>query len=547
MNLHPFKRIYQLPPLIANQIAAGEVIERPASVVKELLENALDAGATSIQIELGYGGLNRIAVSDNGCGIVAEDLPLAVSAHATSKISQLDDLYAIASMGFRGEALASMASVARLVISSRTLDAAHGTRLEMNGDAPRVTPCARAPGTTVEVNDLFFNAPVRKKFLKSERQEYLAVEAVVKRFALSAPHIAIQLSHQGKQSLSLPAVARDGNLLPRLAKLMGQDFVADAIHLDVRRGDLHLHGWISGLACQRSQNDKQWIYVNQRMVRDKLLLHAFKQVYETRLHPGRHPVCILYLNLPPADVDVNVHPSKHELRFQEPRLIHDFLTSQLSQALAAVNPPPEDKVLPQQIPVEPPLQLREASQTWRSQTLPTASGAAQPQGQWLILNATHGLYLAEAPSVRLVNLKALYQTRLAKHLQRPLTSRPLLLPCRLPVASQAIEWVKTWISQCAEYGINLNYQQMQDNPDQGMIVIQSIPVDFPQLDVKALTQSLIDGGRFEGLASLLHFDGFDARLLSAAEKQALAEVLADADWAQSFQRHFDEPLCQELI
>lgn len=326
-------RIHQLPAFIANQIAAGEVIERPASVVKELLENALDAGADVISIEIGFGGLNQIKISDNGVGIVAADLPLAVAAHATSKIQNLNDLYSITSMGFRGEALASIASVSRLTLSSKPALQAHAMMLQINETGVCVSPCARNQGTTVDVQDLFINAPVRKKFLKTERTEFQAIEAVVKRFALSAPAIALTLKHNGKQTLALPAVTCEQSRMLRIKKLLGKGFIDEAVYLDVEHADIRLYGWISRSMYQRSQRDKQWVYLNRRMIKDKLLHHAILQAYQHILHPGRFPACLLYLNMPVSEVDVNVHPTKHEVRFQDPRKVHDFIISSITHVL----------------------------------------------------------------------------------------------------------------------------------------------------------------------------------------------------------------------
>lgn len=326
-------RIHQLPSLIANQIAAGEVIERPASVVKELLENSLDAGSDAIMIEIGYGGLNQIKISDNGIGIVADDLPLAIAAHATSKISTLNDLYAIESMGFRGEALASIASVAKVTISSKPETQDTAMSLRVQGTEMSITPCARNQGTTIDVVDLFFNAPVRKRFLKGEKLEFQAIETVVKRFALSAPGIALTLKHNGKQILALPPAINEQTRLTRMTRIMGSKFMKNAIYLDVERGAMRLYGWISDTGFQRSQNDRQWVYINQRMVKDKLITHAIKQAYDDLLYPGRFPACVLYFSIEHGEVDVNVHPTKHEVRFQQPRLVHVFFYFTISNCI----------------------------------------------------------------------------------------------------------------------------------------------------------------------------------------------------------------------
>ena len=329
------KRIKQLPEFIANQIAAGEVIERPASVVKELLENAFDAKATQISVEIGFGGLNLIKVSDNGTGILADDLPLAIAPHATSKINELSDLYAIQSMGFRGEALASISSVSRLVIRSKPDLQEHAMMLEVVNQKMTTTPCARSRGTTIEVHDLFFNAPVRKKFLRSERGEFQAIEMMVKRAAMSAPAVAISLTHNGKLQWQVNPATCEQSMRARITKLLGKKFIDGASYFDVEHAGMRLYGWLSDVNYQRSQNDGMWIYLNDRMIKDKLLHHAIKQVYASVLHPGRYPVCLLYLTVNPAEVDVNVHPTKHEVRFEQSRLVHDFIVSQLSQLIEA--------------------------------------------------------------------------------------------------------------------------------------------------------------------------------------------------------------------
>ena len=237
-------------------------------------------------------------------------------------------------MGFRGEALASIAAISRLSLSSKPKKQDHAMMLRFDGVVSTLSPCARSEGTTVEVLDIFFNAPVRKKFLKTVRSEYQAIEMVIKRFALSAPYIALSLKHNDQQQWLLPAATCDRTRLLRIKKILGKGFVEQAIAVDIEQGSMHLQGFVSGRAYERSQSDKQWIYINQRMVKDKLLNHALKQAYDGLLHPGRYPACILYLTIPSVEVDVNVHPTKHEVRFQQPRLVHDFITSHLSKALS---------------------------------------------------------------------------------------------------------------------------------------------------------------------------------------------------------------------
>ena len=344
-------RIILLEHLVANQIAAGEVIERPASVVKELLENAIDAGASEINIVIEYGGLNLITISDNGAGIHAEDLQLALTAHATSKIKSLYDLASIKSMGFRGEALASIAAIAQVTLSSRTVDDPCGMQIVAYDGKYQLTPCARSYGTTVIVKDIFYNAPVRKRFLKSMQQEFAAIVWMVKRIALSAPWIAIRLVHQDAVCLQIPAGVCEHSVLSRIRKLLGKAFLQASKYLEVSYDGIKLRGWFSGLAYQRSQSDGLWMYLNQRMIKDKILYHAIKQAYQEHLHPGKHPTCLVYLTIPLHQVDVNVHPTKYEVRFTDPRIVHDFVYSQVSALLPSAVEPPQHSNL--RDPVEP--------------------------------------------------------------------------------------------------------------------------------------------------------------------------------------------------
>lgn len=474
-------RIRQLPPAIANQIAAGEVIERPASVVKELLENALDAGADQVAIEIGYGGLNQIKISDNGAGILAEDLPLALSAHATSKISTLDDLYAIGSMGFRGEALASIASISKLTISSKPAQQDHAMKIEAMGDKVSISPCARLQGTTVDVVDIFFNAPVRKRFLKSERIEYQAIETVVKRFALSAEHIAISLKHNGKQMLSLPAVTTNQARINRMGRIFGNPFVQDAIYIDVEQSGMALSGWVSGKQFQRSQNDRLWVYINQRMVRDKLILQALKQTYDGMLHPGRFPACLLYLTMDRAQVDVNVHPTKHEVRFQQPRLVHDFFTSQLGKALSVLKSEPVMEVYNVSEPVP---DFKKSYYSQEPIAAPIHQGSDE-QG-WVILNKTHVLMVIDKVYYLVDGLR-LYQQWVLEQLEKnsgPMPSRPLLVPIRYESPSELVQDFDRFHAMLSACGIVIE----QRNPT--TVEIKSIPVLCPYLDLRALFDAI---------------------------------------------------------
>ncbi|UZD66978.1 MULTISPECIES: DNA mismatch repair endonuclease MutL [Marinobacter] len=329
-----------LSPRLANQIAAGEVVERPASVLKELVENALDAGARRIDVEVEQGGVRLIRVRDDGVGIPEDELPLALSRHATSKIATLDDLEAVASLGFRGEALASISSVSRLTLTSRTVEQEAASRVEVEGrdmDA-RVSPAAHPVGTTVEVRDLFFNTPARRKFLRTEKTEFGHVEEVLRRQALGRFDTGFTLRHNQKVVHSLRPAESDLDHERRIGSLCGQKFIDNAVVIDAEATGLRLRGWVALPTFSRSQADLQYFFVNGRVIRDRLVAHAVRQAYRDVLYNNRHPAFVLYLELDPANVDVNVHPTKHEVRFRDGRLVHDFIFRTLHRALADVRP-----------------------------------------------------------------------------------------------------------------------------------------------------------------------------------------------------------------
>ncbi len=322
-------RIHPLPDLLISQIAAGEVVERPASVLKELIENSLDAGATKIDIQLEEGGVRLIRITDDGIGIEAADLPLALARHATSKIGSLDDLERVASYGFRGEALASIASVSRMSVTSRPQGAAHAMRLR--NDAANAEPAALSGGTVIEVADLYFNTPARRKFLKTEATEYAHCSDVLQRMALANPGVAFTLSHNGAVRHRHTGCNEEA----RARLLLGEEFFSHARRVDVAAGPLRLSGYAALPAYSRSGRDEQFFYVNGRFVRDKLLTHAAREAYADILHGARHPAYVLFLELDPAEVDVNVHPAKIEVRFRNARGIHQFIFHAMQKALAA--------------------------------------------------------------------------------------------------------------------------------------------------------------------------------------------------------------------
>ncbi|WP_333797592.1 DNA mismatch repair endonuclease MutL [Rheinheimera sp.] len=325
--------IQVLSPQLANQIAAGEVVERPASVVKELVENSLDASASSISIDIEKGGSKLIRIRDNGCGIAKDELTLALCRHATSKISELCDLEQIVSLGFRGEALASISSVSRLTLTSRpeTQDSAWQAMAEGRDMQVQLRPAAHPVGTSIEVLDLFFNTPARRRFLRSDKTEFSHIDELVKRLALSRFDVSWQLSHNGQSVRMLKAVTDQQGKEKRLAQLCGRNFIEQSLFVESRYEQMYLWGWVQlPHACQ-AQPACQYSYVNGRMMRDKLLNHAIRQAYGDTLAPGVQPAFVLYLELDPLQVDVNVHPAKHEVRFHQARLVHDFVVSALAQ------------------------------------------------------------------------------------------------------------------------------------------------------------------------------------------------------------------------
>lgn len=331
-------RIQKLTTLLANQIAAGEVVERPASVVKELVENSIDAGATQIDIDIEQGGARLIRVHDNGSGIHQDDLPLALSRHATSKIHATDDLANIMTLGFRGEALASIGSVSRLTLTSALANAT-GWQVSVEGDiASAIAPAAHPKGTTVEIRDLFFNTPARRKFMRAEKTEFEHIDELIKRMALSSFGVGFTLRHNQRVVRQYHAVTSPALSSERLSTLCGPAFVENAIQVESEGAGMRLTGWVALPTFSRSQADLQYFYVNNRMVRDKIVVHALKAAYQDVLYRDRYPAYILFLDISPVSVDVNVHPAKSEVRFRESRTVHEFISKSIHDALAGVRP-----------------------------------------------------------------------------------------------------------------------------------------------------------------------------------------------------------------
>jgi len=346
--------INTLSPQLANQIAAGEVVERPASVLKELVENSLDAGATRIDIEIEQGGVKRLCVRDNGYGIEQSDMSLALSRHATSKISDIDDLEAVATLGFRGEALASIASVSRLSLTSNNGENQAWKAVSEGRDmAVDVQPAAHPAGTSVDVRDLFFNTPARRKFLRTETTEYNRIDDYAKKLALSHMQVAFTLRHNRRVNLNLQPAETVLEQEKRVADICGKPFMEQALYVDNQRSGIRLWGWIGLPTFSRSQTDLQHFFVNGRSIRDKVVSHAVRQAYQDVLYHGRHPAFVLFLEIEPKDVDVNVHPTKHEVRFRDSRVIHGFVSATLQKALAQDRPQDHLQPLESQVAANP--------------------------------------------------------------------------------------------------------------------------------------------------------------------------------------------------
>ena len=508
--------IHLLSPRLANQIAAGEVVERPANILKELVENALDAGATRVEVDVEQGGVKLLRVRDNGCGIEQDDLPLALSRHATSKITTLDDLESVMTMGFRGEALASISSVSRLTLTSRTATSDNAWQVTAEGRdmMTSVSPAAHPAGSSVEVRDLFFNTPARRKFLRTEKTEFSHLEEHLKKLALSRYDVAFFLNHNNRVVHQLRAATREAERERRVAALLKPEFIDSAVHIDTEAAGLSLTGWVGLPTFSRSQADMQYFYVNGRAVRDRLVVHAIKQAYRDVLYHGRHPAFVLYLTLDPVLVDVNVHPTKHEVRFRDGRLVHDFLFRSLHRALGDVRPadqqPPTDSGQLQSNPDH-------AVEAMDSSEKVEASPIRQTSLSW---NQSGS---GSSPEPRPMSRGAIAETlnsyaALAKPLDNARPSQPLVQPQPQPLDTADDSDVPPLGYAIAQlHGIYILSQNIQ-----GLVLV----------DTHAAHERIT----YERLKTAMDEQGVQSQPLLVPESLALSEREADA--AETFQEQF---------
>lgn len=530
---HPDAVIQRLPPILANQIAAGEVVERPASIVKELIENALDAGASQIDVQIRQGGLQQIRVSDNGFGIRGEELELAVSPHATSKVSSLEDLENIASLGFRGEALASISSVARLEIESRFGEAPEAWRLVCNdrAGANELLPSSHPSGTSVTVSELFYNTPARRRFLRSERTEYRYIEDMIKRMALSRFEVGFSLKHNQREIFRLARAGQTEQQQRRVERLCGKAFLSRALQVDYVIEGMRLWGWLGTAGAARSQSDLQYVYVNGRSIRDKLVSHALRQAYQQQIYPGRYPAYALFLELDSHKLDVNVHPTKHEVRFHEARLVHDFLVHVVSEALAtepvaAATPSLQTPATKNSFYTAAEGNIPERWQVDEADSRSTAKPAshahdaetdarfsrdnlarqimATGEGRYLVFEEGDELLIVDGRVVREEQLRR----RMAEQLQQAaLPARPVLIPLTLHLSESVVAGVEQQQTILSRFGFELTPVSASS------VLLRKVPIVAGQADLQAMLPLLFDSW---------------IQSMDAADEQVLLTMLAEA-------------------
>ena len=517
-----------LPDVLVNQIAAGEVVERPAAVVKELVENAFDAGARRIEVEIEQGGLGLIRITDDGGGIPPQELALALTRHATSKIGSLDDLEQVASFGFRGEALPSILSVSRLSLVSRTPGDGHAWQVEGAGalDSDKPQPAAHPQGTSVVVRDLFFNTPARRKFMKSESTEFRHIQQLVGRLALSRFTHGFRLLHNRRKLLDLPPVDDDAGRDARVGTVCGEEFLRHAVFLDEQRVGFRLWGWVALPAFARGQADLQFLYVNGRAVRDKLMTHALRRAFADAMHSTHYPAYVLYLELDPARVDVNVHPQKAEVRFRDSSTVHDFLFGTVHRVLRELRPDPvlnrpaqfvaplpaapEPRqsgfryatpapryeevrevsapawtALAAQMAQLPPLQpavVATSASATEAEEHPLGHALAQLQGVYILAQNRQGLVVVDAHAA---HERVLYE-RLKKQLaEGGVPSQALLVPERLQLPEDAVDALEARREELSRYGLQI------DRAGPGSVLLRAVPPLLAREDVPAFVRGLV--------------------------------------------------------
>ena len=558
--------IQQLPGHLINQIAAGEVVERPASVVKELVENSLDAGADDIQIDIAAGGARLIRVRDNGSGIDREELSLALSRHATSKIASLEDLEAVVSLGFRGEALPSIASVARLVLTSRSAQDDSAWQVEADaGEISSPRPAAHSRGTTVEVNDLFYNTPARRRFLRTERTEFGHIEKWLRRLALSRPAVGFTLTHNRRTVMKLAAARSDEQQLARLARLCGDAFAEQSIHLEHETDGVALQGWIALPTYNRSQPDQQYWFVNGRSISDRTLAHAARHAYRDVLFHGRFPAYVLNLAMDPAGVDANAHPAKHEVRFRDGRRVHGIVSQTLETALRDTRPGghapapasivhyPEAGQRPMPLTGAErggPASVREALTGYRAlseasaalqldaepdEVPPLGFAIAQLAGVYILAENRDGLIVVD---MHAAHERITYEKLKQSFGDRAIVRQPLLVPVTLAVAENEADLVEQASQDLEVLGLSV------DRAGPTGLVVREVPALLKDSDVESLLRDLLSdigeagsSSRFEDasdefLATMAcHHSVRANRRLSLAEMNALLRQMEATDRA----------------
>lgn len=517
--------IAQLPPQLINQIAAGEVVERPASVLKELLENSLDAGATRVDIDVEQGGIKLLRVRDNGVGIPPAEMPLALSRHATSKIHSLEDLECVASLGFRGEALPSIASVAKFKLTSRPQGADSAFSITGQSDSGAVIAPASGPeGTSAEVTDLFYNIPARRRFLRTERTEYSHVDKVARQLALSRFSVAFRLNHNGKSVLHLPVAADHEEQERRIASLCGKEFIEHSLYFEhassIAESEFQLRGWIARPTFSRSQADMQYFFLNGRAIRDKVIFSAVRQAYRDVLFHGRQPAYVLYLDMDPARVDVNAHPAKHEVRFRDSRAVHDFVRRTVESALAETRPgasiaanqseagltqsptsqrgqrkqsslrfpaaPAPGRIAEQLGVYQQFAQMSNAASMESDQQIPPLGFAiAQLQGVYVLAQNAHGLVIVDMHAAHeRVTYEALKES-FSTHSEAGVPGQPVLIPVKINVSRAEADIAEDNVAELRRLGLTI------DRAGPESLTVRTVPALLENADTESLLRDVL--------------------------------------------------------